>query len=174
MSTYSSDQVRKRFTESNDFNEIFDAFENALLQRIDDIELYRLLFWNKSLSPEELCLFGEKLAKEFPRISFDVYFWLASVFETTFAQKDNYELAFTYYRKATKVNPNEVAPYLKLCECFDPIVNLPPIDELILFLEEGVEIVSEPKQLLEWLIRLYEIKGEDEKVEMYKRRLSEK
>ncbi|MBM4166172.1 MAG: hypothetical protein FJ218_04530 [Ignavibacteria bacterium] len=173
MSSYSPEQIHKCFSESNDFDEIFDAFESALLQQIDDIGMYSQLFWNPSLSPEELCLFGEKLAKEFSHISYDVYFWLASVFETTYAQKDNYELAFTYYRKAAKVNANEIAPYVKLCDCFDPIVNLPPIDDLISFLVEGIEVVSEPKQLFEWLIRLYEIKGEGEKGEMYARRLRE-
>jgi hypothetical protein len=67
------DQIRKCFGTSTEFNEIFDAFEHALEQRLDDIELYRQLFWNYSLTQEQLRLFGEKLAQVFPRIAFDVY-----------------------------------------------------------------------------------------------------
>ncbi|CUS99476.1 hypothetical protein JGI22_00447 [Candidatus Kryptobacter tengchongensis] len=38
------EEIRRRFAESKDFNEIFDAVEEAIRQRIEDIELYRLLF----------------------------------------------------------------------------------------------------------------------------------
>ncbi|CUT05404.1 hypothetical protein JGI23_01953, partial [Candidatus Chrysopegis kryptomonas] len=43
------EEIRRRFLESEDFNEIFDAVEEAIKQKIEDIELYRLLFWNNSL-----------------------------------------------------------------------------------------------------------------------------
>ncbi len=66
MPRYTVDEIRSKFANGKDFNEIFDAFEEALAQGIQDVELYRLLFWNSALCPDELCLFGEKLAKEFP------------------------------------------------------------------------------------------------------------
>ena len=83
MPRYTPDEIRTKFANSTDFNDLFDAFEDAISQRIQDVELYRLLFWNHSLGPDELCLFGEKLAKEFTGISYDIYMWLASVFEVT-------------------------------------------------------------------------------------------
>jgi hypothetical protein len=76
----SYEEIRNRFINSEDFNEIFDAVEEAIRQRIEDIELYRLLFWNNSLSAEAIAMFGEKIANEFPSIAYDVYMWLASVF----------------------------------------------------------------------------------------------
>ena len=62
MRSYSLDDIRQTFSTSTDFNEIFDVFQAALHQKIKDVEPYRLLFWNQSLTPDEIRLFGEKLA----------------------------------------------------------------------------------------------------------------
>ena len=35
------EEIRKRFELSKEFNEIFDAFDQAIRQRLNDIELYR-------------------------------------------------------------------------------------------------------------------------------------
>ena len=79
MPRFTLDEIRDKFANGKDFNEIFDAFEDALKQNLQDVELYRLLFWNSALSPDELCLFGEKLAKEFHNLAYETYMWLANV-----------------------------------------------------------------------------------------------
>jgi tetratricopeptide (TPR) repeat protein len=162
MSKRPQEDIRSVFTHSADFNQIFDAFESALRARTDDIELYRQLFWNKALTPDELCLFGEKLALEFPHLAYDTYMWLANVFELTFFQYDNYELALCYYRKAAAVNPKEPDPYLDACDCYEPDLNIPPIDQLIDFLKRGAGQVVHPKQLYLRLARLYSITGQED------------
>ena len=126
MHLYSLDDIRKTFSSSTDFNEIFDVFQSAVTQQIKDVELYRLLFWNQSLTADEIRLFGEKLATEFHDMAFDVYLWLASVFEVTTATDDNYELAVHYYQKAALIRPSEPDPYLDACDCYDPDLNIPP------------------------------------------------
>jgi tetratricopeptide (TPR) repeat protein len=168
MSRLSVEEIRARFSTSSDFNEIFDAFEDAIEQRIEDVELYRLLFWNHSLGPDELCLFGEKLAKEFPTISYDIYMWLASVFEVTYSSYDNFELAIAYYRKAATVRPNEPDPYLDACDCYDPDLNIPPADVLIDFLKDGLKHVSNRKVLLLRLSHLYHLIGDAEQSNFYR------
>jgi len=40
-------------------------FSAAINQDIDDLNLYRVLFWNDALSADEIILFGEKLARNF-------------------------------------------------------------------------------------------------------------
>src|ERR1043166_2812990 len=127
MGKLTVEEIRKRFEISNEFNEIFDAFEEAIEQGLKDIELYRQLFWNHTLSPDELCLFGEKLAKEFPELAYDTYMWLASVFEVTYSMFDNYELTLAYYIKAAQANPTEPTPYLAAASCYEPDLNIPPI-----------------------------------------------
>src|ERR1041384_7759062 len=125
MQKLTVEEIRKRFELSKEFNEIFDAFEQAIAERLQDIELYRLLFWNHTLSPDELCLFGEKLAKEFPQLAYDTYMWLANVFEVTYSMVDNYELTITYFQKASTVKPRETDPYLDAADCYEPDLNIP-------------------------------------------------
>ncbi len=173
MPALTVDEIRRRFELSKEFNEIFDAFQQALCQRLEDIELYRQLFWNHSLSPDELQLFGEKLAKEFSSISYDVYMWLASVFEVTYSRCDNYELALKYYRKAAAVKPFQPDPYLDAADCYEPDLNIPPVSALIAFLKEGVKTVPVPRTLYQRLSHLYEIAGNDEMSDFCRRKAEE-
>lgn len=168
MARLTLEEIRATFTNSSDFNEVFDAFEEAIEQKIQDVELYRLLFWNHSLGPDELCLFGEKLAKEFPAIAYDVYMWLASVFEVTYSSYDNFDLAIKYYRKAAEAKPSEPDPYLDACDCFDPDLNIPPVDVLIAFVKDGLEHVGNKKSLLLRLSHLYQLIGEQDQSDYYR------
>src|ERR1041385_1869190 len=170
MGKLTVEEIRKRFELSNEFNEIFDAFEEAIGQGLKDIELYRQLFWNHTLSPDELCLFGEKLAKEFPELAYDTYMWLASVFEVTYSMVDNYELAITYYQKAAASKPGETAPYLDAADCYEPDLNIPPITVLIAFLKQGAEHVLNPKTIYQRLAHLFEMNGNDEMSAFYRRK----
>ena len=173
MSKLSLDHIRRCFGLSTDFNEIFDAFQQALANRLDDFEVYRQLFWNNSLKPDELCLFGEKIVREFPKLSYDVYVWLARVFEATHASADNYELAFQYYQKAAGARPAEPDPYISAADCYEPDLNIPPLIRLIEFLKRGADLVSSPTPVYERLVHLYDLSGNDEMSMYYRRKLPE-
>ena len=168
MPRFTIDEIRRKFANGKDFNEIFDAFEDALSQGIQDVELYRLLFWNSALGPDELCLFGEKLAKEFPHLTYDTYMWLACVFEVTYASYDNFELAMRYYRKAAKAKPQEVQPYLDAADCHEPDLNIPPFIILVEFLKEGINNVTDKKTLLHRLSYLYQMHGDQKQADFYR------
>ncbi len=169
----SYDEIKRRFLESDDFNEIFDAVEEAVKQKIEDIELYRLLFWNNSLSAEAIAMFGEKIASEFPSIAYDVYMWLASVFETVHSKFDNYDGALKFYRKASQVRPQEIDPYLDAADCYDPDLNIPPAESLIKFLVEGLEHVRTPKPIYQRLIALHRAIGNEEMARFYEQKMKE-
>lgn len=173
MPRFTAEQIRFIFANSAEFNELFDAFEDALEQQIQDVELYRILFWNNALSPDELCLFGEKLAATFPAIAYDTYMWLASVFEVTYSAYDNFELAIRYYRKAASVRPGEPDPYLDASDCYDPDLNIPLPAVLIEFLKEGLQHVTNTKPLLLRLSRLHEAIGRPDLSEYYRRMADE-
>lgn len=165
MHTYTIEEIRRCFSTAQDFNEIFDAFESAITQKIKDVEPYRLLFWNHSLTTDEVRLFGEKLAKEFPDIAYDIFLWLASIFEATQSSSDNYELAFHYFQKAAKARPAEPDSYLDACDCYEPDLNIPPLHMLIEFVKQGVHKVTHPSLLYKRLAHLYELSGEYEQAE---------
>ncbi len=173
MRTYSVDEIRRCFSTSTDFNEIFDAFQSALTQKVKDVEPYRLLFWNHSLTPDEVRLFGEKLAKEFPDLSYDVFLWLASVFEVTYSTIDNYELALHYYMRAAMAKPEEADPYLDACDCYEPDLNIPPLTSLIEFVKLGVAKAKNPRALYKRLAYLYELAGDQEQSDMCRRKAEE-
>jgi len=165
MRSYSLEDIRQTFSTATDFNEIFDVFQAALGQKVKDVELYRLLFWNQSLTPDEIRLFGEKLSAEFNDLAYDVYLWLASVFEVTSSSDDNYELALHYYQKAATARPVEPDPYLDACDCYDPDLNIPPLHALVEFLKRGVEHVLQPASLYKRLAQLYDLAGDTEQSE---------
>ncbi len=167
------DEIRQRFSSATDFNEIFDAFESALNENVQDIELYRLLFWNDSLTTDELCLFGEKLSQVFPNLAYDVYMWLAKVFEVTYSMYDNYELTLQYFNKAASVKPDEVETYIAASDCYEPDLNIPPIDYLLDFLKHGLEYVKDKTLLYRRLSELYEKAGDDEQSLYYRKKAEE-
>jgi tetratricopeptide (TPR) repeat protein len=160
MRDLSAEEIRHCFSRSTDFNEIFDAFQSALQQDLRDLELYQLLFWNPSLSADELRLFGEKLAEVFPDLSFDVFLWLAKVFEVTHASKDNYELALHYYHRAAHARPSRTEPYVNASNCYDADLNIPPLPILIEFVRAGILHVADPAPLYARLAELYDIAGD--------------
>ncbi|MBI2428224.1 MAG: hypothetical protein HYV29_05410 [Ignavibacteriales bacterium] len=161
-------EIRHIFNTSKNFNELFDAFDEAILQGIDDVELYRILFWNDSLGSDELILFGEKLAREFRHIAYDVYMWLANIFEVLFGKKDNFEMALTYYQKAAAIKPDEPDPYLDACDCYNPDLDIPPAKNLIEFLKIGLEFVHNKKSICLRLAVLYQSIGEKDLAEYYR------
>jgi tetratricopeptide (TPR) repeat protein len=173
MRSYSLEEIRRCFSRSTDFNEIFDAFQSALDQKIKDLEQYRLLFWNHALSTDEVRLFGEKLAEVFPEMAQGVYLWLASVFEVTCSANDNYELAFHYYQKAADVDPRRPEAYLDACDCYDPDLNIPPVTTLIEFVKAGASRVSNPAPLYKRLANLFQLSGDPEQSEVYRRKAEE-
>jgi hypothetical protein len=170
MAYQTTEDIRKVFAASTDFNDIFDAFEAAVAQKITDVELYRLLFWNPSLTPDEVRLFGEKLAVEFPTLSYDVFLWLARMFEALHASRDNYELAFHYFKKAATARPSEADPYLDACDCYEPDLNIPPVQSLIEFLKRGTTHLAQPELLYERLAHCCELAGEPAEAERWRRK----
>lgn len=173
MRAYSVEEIRRCFAASTDFNEIFDVFQAAIAQRLKDVEPYRLLFWNHSLTPDEVRLFGEKLAAEFPDMAYDVFLWLASIFEVTYSSSDNFELAVHYYRRAAQAKPDEADPYLDACDCYDPDLNIPPITTLIDFVASGLQKVRNPVTLYKRLAYLYELAGDTGLSDFYRRKADE-
>ncbi|NUN70746.1 MAG: hypothetical protein HUU02_13670 [Bacteroidetes bacterium] len=161
-------EIRHIFNESKNFNELFDAFDEALKQGIDDVELYRILFWNDSLGSDELILFGEKLARQYRHLAFDVYMWLASIFEVLFGKKDNYELAVSYYQKAAAIRPSEPEPYLEACDCYNADLDIPPAKQLIEFLKIGYDFTGSNKNIALRLAVLHHAIGETDLAEYYR------
>ena len=168
MARFTPEHIRATFATSQDFNELFDAFEDAIGQGLQDLELYRLLFWNNALGPDELGMFGEKLARVYPDLAYETFMWLANVFEVIYSSYDNFELAIRYYRKAALARPTEPDPYLNAIDCYEPDLNIPPAEILVAFLKDGLKTVTNTKVLLQRLSYLYQMTGDRQQSDYYR------
>ncbi|MDZ7764531.1 MAG: hypothetical protein U5K00_08905 [Melioribacteraceae bacterium] len=105
--------IEQIFRSSNDSNELFDAFQTALSLEIDDVELYKILLGNPTLSFDEIAMYTEKLANEFNKFGFDIYLWTAKLLETKSLNIDALETALHYYAKAAQINPTDYYSFHK-------------------------------------------------------------
>lgn len=135
------------FKNSKNSDELFDAFDNALKENIDDIETYKLLFWNPALDINMLSMFVKKLANTFPNIAYDVYMWGAKVIELSFDNVENYETILNFYKKAADLKPLENEPYIKAIDAYNFELKIHPPAAVINFLKKGITKVKDPSTL---------------------------
>ena len=158
--------IEKTFSTSNSPDELFDTFRLAIDQKIEDVDLYKILLWNKVLSSDELGMFSEKISKEFPNFSSEIYLAVANVLDSGSTYK-NKELAFVYIKKAA-AGKSSIKPYEIASELYNKELNLPDFDRIVNFMEEGFQYVEEKSRLSFIIAKLYGKVGDIEKGKSYK------
>ncbi|MCX8010101.1 MAG: hypothetical protein N3A61_03020 [Ignavibacteria bacterium] len=143
------------FKNSKNPDELFDSFDKAVKSKIDDLDLYKILFWNSALSKNEVCMFIGKLAKEFPHISYDLYMWGAKVLEVSFENDDNFESVIKFYKKSAEANPLSAEPYVRALDCYNEDLKIPEPSTLIQFVKKGINKVKDPSILYYKLSEFY-------------------
>jgi hypothetical protein len=93
---------------------------------------------------------------------------MANVFEAVFSSEDNFEHSLMYYQKAASVSPAVTDPYLDACDCYDPDLNIPPLETLIDFVKKGLDNVTDKKSLWSRLSYLYHLLGDEDLAEYYR------
>lgn len=126
-----SREIEQIFKTSNSPDELFDLFRIAIDNKIEDLELYKTLLWNKVLSPDEIVMFGEKICRVFPGFAFRIYLWIGDIFETTSVYGEYYSKAFDYYLKAAEQNPHDQQPIISICNMFNKDLNIPKIEKVV-------------------------------------------
>lgn len=140
-------QIEYIFKNSMNPDELFDTFDLALRNGIDNLEIYKPLFWNPSLSINEVCMYIKKLASTFPHISYDTYMWGARVIELSFDNVTNYDTILSFYKKASEVNPQAIEPYVKAVDAYNYDLKLVNPNSLINFIKKGINKVKDPSTL---------------------------
>ena len=144
----------KLFRELSSPDELFDAFKNALENKINDIELYKIFLGNIALSPYEVRMFTEKLCNEFKDLSFDLYMWSASILENCNA-RNCVEMSFEYYRKAAEADSFSHLPYFSIVKLYNPEIDIPPQKELFQILQNSLEKVKYKSKIYLAMAELY-------------------
>jgi len=167
MSSSIQHELEKIFQLSSSPDELFDAFSTAIKLRIKDQELYKTLLRNKALSTDEISMFAEKTCKEFPELSYSIYFCVGQVLSSISSYSKHHDKALGFYKKAATTNPEIHEPYLAIAEMYNPELNRPPFDEVVQALQEGIQTVKEKSKLCYILVNLYKNKGNEEMVRSF-------
>ncbi len=151
--------IENTFRNSSDSDELFDAFNFALLHQIDDIELYKILLANSILTDDELIMYTEKLCSEFTQNRFDILIWTAKIFETKSFTPDITEKSLHYYAKAAKSNPTDHRPYISALNLYNYEINFAINNQILQFVESAFAIVNRKSLVYEKLSKHYKKLG---------------
>ena len=160
-------ELEEIFRLSGSPDELFDAFRAALGLRIKDPELYKTLLRNKALSTDEIAMFAEKTCKEFPELSYTIYFCVGQIFASISAYAKHHDRALTFYKKAAESTPSIHAPYVAIAEMYNAELNKPPFDDVVQTIQDGINAVDNKSVLCFTLVNLYKNMGNEEMVRSF-------
>jgi tetratricopeptide (TPR) repeat protein len=112
------------FRNSNSPDELFDAFGEALKHNITDLELYKILFGNPTLSFDEIRMFAGKLFKVLSENRFELCMWIAKISENKDYDLLSIEFAIDYYVKAIELSPASFEPLVELIKLYNTELEL--------------------------------------------------
>ncbi len=170
MPDFSHEYFKEKFRNERGFNDLFEVFRKALEEGIDNLDLYRELLWNNSLSSDELLFFAKRLGEVFPNLAFETYMWLSKVFESRPREIDSLELAFLCLKKASEFDPKSDGPYVNSCNLYNSDLNMPTLQSIMSFLKSGTEKVGDPAPIYERLSVFYKMIGNDEMFRFYRQK----
>ncbi len=141
-----SDSIKNRieniFRFSNNPDEIFDAVDAAIRNKICDVELYKILLGNPALSKDELIMYAEKLSREFKSCTYDLYMWTAKIFGNNYLDHYNLEKSLYYLKKASSKKPSQNEPYISALKLYNYDLELPVNEKIIEMMKSGFEKVD--------------------------------
>jgi tetratricopeptide (TPR) repeat protein len=154
---------------SNSSDELFDAFRAAIESKVKDEELYKILLWNKALSVDEIRMFAGKLCREYPELSFRIYYDVGKILEASSVYGSNLDLALQYYKKAAEANPGSFLPHTAAAAMYNKDLNLPKFEKVTEFLQQGMESVERKSKICFTLVNLYKKRGNREKEKKFQK-----
>lgn len=157
------DNIEDIFRNSNDSNELFDAFHSALETELKDIELYKILLGNPTLSEDEICMYVEKIASVIPQKAFEIFNWSGGLFEIKSPRIESAEKSLQYYAKAANIEPNNFLPYKNSINLYNYDFDISLNKHIIKFIETGIPVVKRKSILYKVLADHFKRIGDFEK-----------
>ena len=157
------------FRTSNSPDELFDTFRVAIERKIHDGELYKILLRNKALSVDEISMFTEKICKEFPDLSYNIYFCIGQLLESISTYGKHNERALHYFEKAANITPEAAEPYLAIAKMYNNELNIPKFEIVAKIIEDGISRVKIKSALCFALAGLLSKRGDKEKSQNFKK-----
>ncbi len=160
-------QIENTFRTSNDTNELFDAFIDAMRNNIKDPDLYKILLANPALSKDELIMYTEKLCKELNEDAYEICLWTAGIFENNCEDYDCLNNAIKYYEKAIDKNPQNHKPFLNLIELYNTDFEVPSNQYILEIVHKKLDGVRRKSKVYYALAGLYKKLGNVEQQRKY-------
>lgn len=163
-------KLEKIFINSTSPDELFDAFDIAVKEGIRNEVLYKSLLWNNALSPDEISMYAEKICKEFPELSYNIFFWTGKIFSTISLYYEHSDRAFKYFCKAADIDKKNHEPYLEICSLYNKELNIPNFHLIESFVKEGINEVEIKSKLCFALSGIYKKRGSMRLMKEYQNR----
>lgn len=155
--------LERVFKSSKNPDELFDAFQLVIFKKVNDPDLLKILLANPVLSNDELMMYAEKIVKDFPENSYEIFMWTAKVIENKTYQIDCQEKALKYLDRALQISPAEKEPLLKAIDLYNFDLPIALNNQIIGFVEEKVTSVFGKSDVYYKLAKLYKKLGLREK-----------
>ncbi len=135
-------RIENAFRNSTSSDELFDAFQDALNEKFEDPEMFKILLGNPTLSSDEIKMFTEKLIREYTASAYDLSMWTAQVFGNSSEDYEKLEEALNYYVKASVLKPSQFEPHIKILNLYNYDVDLPTNYKLVDLIESSIPPVD--------------------------------
>jgi tetratricopeptide (TPR) repeat protein len=155
------------FRTSNSSDELFDAFRVAIDRRIEDEDFYKVLLRNSALSIDEISMFAGKICKEFPDISYSIFYCVGQLLASISSYSKHHDEALRYFLKAASKDPQAHEPYLAIAKMYNSELNLPRFEVVVQTVADGITFVNFKSPLCFALADLYKLIGDAEKEQNY-------
>ena len=161
------EEIENIFKTSNSHEELFDAFTEAITNKYNDVELYKILLANPALGANEVIMFSEKIGKEFPSERYDLYFWVAELFSGQSFNVECYEKALEYYLKVFEMDMDNYEPLSAALGLYNYDLNITLNKEIVSTVEKGADIVKDRSKIYYALAEHYNKTGDSINYEKY-------
>lgn len=148
------------FRDSFSSEELFDAFADALKLRVDDVELFKILLANPSLSIDEVKMFAEKIIKEMPNSLYHISMWCAKVFENYAEQYEYLDSSINYYLKAINAVPANFEPLVSILNLYNMEIDMPANKRILEIVNNCIPPVNLKSKVYYALADLYKHLGD--------------
>lgn len=167
MHTDLKNSLENIFRTSNSSDELFDAFRVAMNRKIKDEEFYKVLLRNSALSTDEISMFAGKICKEFPDISYSIFYCVGQLLSSISSYSKHHEEALRFFLKAASKVPQSHEPYLAIAQMYNSELNVPRFEVVEQIIADGITFVEYKSLLCFALSELYSIIGDIEKEQNY-------
>ena len=163
------DYIESVFRASESSGELFDALKLSINNKIHDVSLYKTLLANPILSKDEMMMFVEKICDDFEDCRYELYLWVAQVFEGRTDDYDYTEDSLYYYQKAFLTKPEDHTPLISAFNLFNYDYEVPVNKNILSLINIGVETVSKKSVVYKKLSEHFRITGNKDLMIQYEK-----